>query len=483
MSDPAFDSAGELARRIRSGETSSRELLEHYLERVERLGPRVHAVVTLDADRARKRADEADAARDRGESWGPLHGLPITVKDCFETAGLRTTAGASQYAHHVPDEDAVAVARLRAAGAIVFGKTNTPAMAMDWQTYNDVFGTTCNPWDAERAPGGSSGGSAAAVAAGFSALEMGSDIGGSIRIPAHCCGVFGHKPSWGLIPLGGFIPGPPGSLAEHDINVLGPLARSAEDLELALGVLAGPAADRATAWKLQLPPPRADSLSGYRVAAWLDDPDYPVDDSVRTCLESLVVELARAGAKIDDAARPDVKLADAVALYRQLLAPVTGLGTPEAQVAALAKGAETRPASDETSEFLRFMTVRHLDWLSLNEQREQMRARWAEFFQEWDVLLCPVAPLPAIPHDHSEPLTGRTLQVNGQMRPYTDHFAWMGPMGAALLPASVAPAGRTPSGLPVGVQIVAPYLEDRTAIDFAAQIEREIGGFIPPPGF
>jgi amidase len=454
VSDPAFDSAGELARRIRSGETSSRDLLEHYLERVERLGPRVHAVVTLDADHARKRADEADAARDRGEIWGPLHGLPITVKDCLEAAGLRTTAGATRYADHVPDEDAVAVARLRAAGAIVFGKTNTPAMAMDWQTYNDVFGTTCNPWDADRAPGGSSGGSAAAVAAGLSALELGSDIGGSIRIPAHCCGVFGHKPSWGLIPLRGFIPGPPGCLADHDINVLGPLARSAGDLELALGVLAGPAPDRATAWKLQLPPPRADSLAGYRVAVWLDDPDFPVDDTVRTCLESRVEELARAGAKIDDTARPDVKLADAVALYRRLLAPVTGLGTPEAEVAALAQQAEAGPAEDETFEFLRYMAVRHMDWLSLNEQREQMRARWAEFFREWD-----------------------------QTRPYMDHFAWMGPIGAALLPASVAPAGRTPAGLPVGVQIVAPYLEDRTAIDFAARIEREIGGFVPPPAF
>jgi amidase len=239
MTDIAFRPAGELTAAIRSREISSRELLDHLLERVERLDPPINAVISLDVERARDRADQADAALARGESWGPLHGLPITVKDCFETAGLRTSCGAPQLADHVPERNAVAVARLLAAGAVLFGKTNTPTFAMDWQTYNPLHGTTRNPWNTDRTPGGSSGGSAAAVAAGLTGLELGSDIGGSIRIPAHCCGVYGHKPSWGIVPERGHIPGLPGSLIEDDINVVGPLARDASDLDLALAVIAG----------------------------------------------------------------------------------------------------------------------------------------------------------------------------------------------------------------------------------------------------
>ena len=235
-----FRSATELCRALAAREISSRELLELHLARVEALDPRVGAVVTLDADRARKRADEADAALARGERWGPLHGLPITVKDCWETAGLRTTCGAESLRDHVPQTSAVGVQRLLDAGAVLFGKTNTPKWTLDWQTYNDLFGITRNPWNPERTSGGSSGGSAAAVCAGLSPLEFGSDIGGSIRIPSHCCGVYGHKPTWGIVPLRGHIPGPPGSLYEKDINVGGPLARCAEDLGLALDVLAGP---------------------------------------------------------------------------------------------------------------------------------------------------------------------------------------------------------------------------------------------------
>jgi amidase len=483
MSELALRPAREILAALRAEKVSSRELLERYLARVEQLGPRVNAVVTLDADGARKRADAADAARARGESLGPLHGLPITVKDCFETAGLRTTAGARELAGHVPARNAVAVQRLLDAGAVLFGKTNTPAWAMDWQTYNELFGTTSNPWDAARTPGGSSGGSAAALAAGLSGLELGSDIGGSIRIPAHFCGLFGHKPSWGIVPQRGHIPGLPGSLVEQDINVVGPLARGAADLALALDVLAGPLADHARAWRLSLPPPRHSRAADWRVAAWFDDPDFPVDASVREILEGAASALRRAGVRVDERARPAFSLAQAVDLFRRLLAAVTSETLPDAVFARLVAGAEGGEEEGALAAFGRALGMRHREWLRLHQERQQLRAQWADFFRDVDLLLCPVSPLPALRHDQSDPMLLRTIQVNGATRSYMDHFAWMGPVGVAWLPASVAPLGRTPEGLPVGLQIVAPQFEDRSAIAFAGLVEETLGGFQVPPGF
>jgi len=483
MSDLAFRSALELADSLRRGELSSRELLEHYLARIEGVGSGLNAVVTLDAERALARADAADAARARGESWGPLHGLPMTVKDVFETAGLRTTAGAKPLAEHVPERDADAVQRLTGAGAIIFGKTNTPAWAMDWQTYNEIFGTTRNPWDLERTPGGSSGGSAAAVAAGLTSFELGSDIGGSIRIPAHCCGIFGHKPSWGIVPQRGHIPGLPGSLVETDINVVGPLARSVPDLSLALSVLAGPTAERARAWRLELPPPRHERARDWRVAVWLDDPEFPIDHSVRERLEAAVAALRAAGVQLDESARPPFPLSQAVDLYRRLLAPATAVTLEDEHFEQLAAGAEGTPDGNEFTTFTRALAMRHREWLRLHDEREQMRRAWAEFFRDVDLLLCPVAAVPALPHDHSEPFILRRIQVNGAPRSYLDHFTWMGPIGAALLPATAVPVGRTPDGLPIGAQIVAPYLEDHSALGFAELLAREMGGFEAPPAF
>ncbi|MCH7708315.1 MAG: HAD hydrolase-like protein [Myxococcales bacterium] len=344
MATLGLRSARDLIEALESGGVSSRELLEHYLERIERLGPALNSVVTLDAERSRKRADQADAARRAGQSWGPLHGLPMTVKDCFETAGLRTTAGAGELSDHVPTVNAVAVQRLLDAGAIVFGKTNTPAWAMDWQTHNKLFGTTNNPWDLERTCGGSSGGSAASVAAGFTALELGSDIGGSVRIPSHCCGVFGHKPSWGIVPVRGHIPGPPGSLIEYDINVIGPLARSADDLEIALRVLMGPLEDRAKGWRLELPEPRAERLQDFRVAAWLDDEACPVDSSVLDILKSTVEALRKTGVSVDDRARPPVSMSEAVTLYQRMLAPIVTSTMTDEQFSALTAVTNSPPS-------------------------------------------------------------------------------------------------------------------------------------------
>ncbi|HEY8516300.1 MAG TPA: amidase [Candidatus Binatia bacterium] len=481
--DPALASARELAARIARRELSSRELLEHFVRRIERLNPPLNAVVTLDLERARARADAADAALARGESWGPLHGLPITVKDSFETAGLRTTCGAPHHAEHVPERDAIAVQRLVDAGCVVFGKTNTPFLAGDVQTYNPVHGVTRNAWDPERTPGGSSGGAVTAVACGLTAFELGSDLGGSIRTPCGWSGVYGLKTSHGVVPLRGHVPGPPGTLAESDLGVVGPIARDADDLELLLDVLAGPLPERAIAWRLELPPARRTRLRDYRVAAWLDDPAYPVDAQVLERLSGTVDALRAAGVAVDDTARPAFALADAMRTYQRLLYAILAAGFPDEAFRRFVELAPSLPqdAPDSFSRFVLFGTARHRDWLAANELRERFRRELARFFERYDVLLCPIVPVPAIAHDHSEPMTDRRITVNGESRPYFDLFAWISVASLTYAPAVAAPIGATPDGLPIGVQIVGPYLEDRTPIDFARRLADVVGGFVPPP--
>jgi len=439
----------ELVAALRERRVSSRELLDGYLERIATHNPALNAVVTLDPDGARAAADAADRATARGHATGALHGLPMTVKDAFETAGMRTTAGAPDLAGYVPATDADAVARLRREGAVVFGKTNLPVFAMDWQTSNPVFGTTNNPWDLTRTPGGSSGGAAAAVAAGLTGLEVGSDIRGSLRHPAHNTGVFTLKPSFGVVSTRGHIPGPPGTLSTPDMAVVGPVARSADDLDVALDVLAGPDAAASTAWRLRLPAPRGRSLSDYRIGVWLDDATCPVDATVLDVLSGAVDQLRGEGGRLDPEARP-FPLAEASEVFERLFA------------AAVSPGAA--------------------DWNLVNEHRYRLRARWADFFRRYDVLLTPVAPVAAIHHDLAGDVTTRTITVNGRSRPYTDFSTWPGLAGGSYLPAAVAPAGLTTDGLPVGIQIVAPYLEDRTAIDVARHVERVVGGFRAPAG-
>ncbi|MBF6598938.1 MAG: amidase [Dehalococcoidia bacterium] len=485
MPDLAFESATNLARMLREKRVSSRELLDLYLGRIERYNPQLNAVVTLDGERARAEAQRADDETARGVTRGVLHGLPMTVKDSYETAGMRTTCGAPALADHVPGRDADAIARLRVAGAVIFGKTNLPAFAADFQSYNDVFGTTNNPWDLSRVPGGSSGGSAAALAAGLTGFEAGSDIGGSIRNPAHYCGVYGHKPTFGLIPKRGHIPGMPGSLSAADISVLGPMGRSADDLDLGMDVLAGPDDAGAVAWKLRLPPPRRTSLRAYRIAAWLDDAAAPVDGEVLRRLVAVVESLRSAGVTVDEGARPGVTLGEATDLFGRLMHPAIAAGLPEETFEMLRRRAEAPAAAEASWEglFARNVTQRHRDWLQANEERAQLRARWAALFRDFDALICPVAPTAAFAHDHSVPPGARTVEVDGQRRPSIEILAWAGLAGAAYLPASVAPAGLTSAGLPVGVQIIGPYLEDRTPIDIARRLADVIGGFIPPPAY
>jgi amidase len=482
MSDLAFRSTTALATALRRREIGCRELLEHYLARVERLNPTLNAIVTLDVDGARARADEADAALQQGEHWGPLHGVPMTIKDSFETMGLRTTCGIPALREHVPTHDAIAVGRLAAAGAVFFGKTNTPAFAADLQTYNPLFGATVNPWDAARTPGGSSGGAAAALAAGLTGYELGSDIGGSIRIPSSWCGVYGHKPSFGIIPMRGHIPGPPGSLSEDDLNVVGPMGRGVEDLALGLDVLVGPLPDERVAWTLRLPRARRDDLREYRAGTWLDDPAYPVDAEVREVLERAVTAVRAAGGSVTDD-RPALDLPNAVRTYLQLMLSILVARLPgETFDGLVAFGDAAAPdAEDALTRTARFGTLRHREWLAADERRERIRAQCAEFFKTHDVLLLPVVPVAAIPHDQDETLPLRSITVNGAPRSYHDLFSWIALATMAYLPATVVPVGRTRGGLPVGLQIVGPYLEDRTTVDFARHVANVVPRFEAPP--
>ena len=420
----------------------------------------------------------------RGEAAGPLHGLPITIKDTIETEGLRTTAGAPWLGGHVPDRDATAVARLKAAGAIVFGKTNCPLLGGDAQSENVVFGTTGNPWNTDRSPGGSSGGSAAALAAGQTALELGSDIGGSVRNPAHYCGVYGHKPSFGVIPTRGHVPPPPGALSPVDLAVVGPLGRSAEDLALAMDVLAGPDEADGTAWHLELPPPRARALADYRVAVWLEDPACPVESAVGDALSDAVDALAREDAAIDARLRPDFTLAEAHRTYQRLLYAATTAGLANRVYGTLlAKAEELEPDEDgRNARYLRDGTARHREWLAADEERAHYRERWRDFFRDCDILLCPTVPTTAIRHDHSN-INRRTITVDGETRDYWDQIIWPGMASMAGLPATVAPVGRASDGLPVGIQIMGPYLEDASTIDFARRLGEVVGGYEPPPAF
>lgn len=470
MSIDPFAPATELAAQLRAGAFSARELLEACLRRVELHNPGINAVVTLDVERARARADAIDRRR---EDLPALAGLPATIKDSFETAGLRTTCGAPQYSKHLPATSADAVERLLQAGMVLFGKTNVPIYAGDLQSYNLPFGATANPWDRSRTCGGSSGGAAAAVAAGFSAFELGSDIGGSIRIPAHFCGVYGHKPTYGLVQMRGHIPPPPGALAVPDLAVAGPIARSATDLDLLLGVLAGSAATA-------LRPTRVRRLQDFRIAVWLEDPAFPVDRQVAEPLRRTVEALRKAGANIDEAARPSLNLAENFDDYLRLLWPVTTAHLTEKAFARVQEAARQDAPDGMHAKLARYSAASHREWLQVHERREQARAKWQDFFRDYDVLLCPAGPVCAFPHDHSDDLMARTIMVNGKPRWYWEQLAWIALATLAGLPATVAPVGRS-AGLPVGVQIVGPWGGDRTCIGFAAALAELIGGFQPPP--
>ena len=483
MSELHYLSAGQLAEKLRNHEIGARELLEHFLGRVEKYNDKLNAIIWMDLDAARNRADEADAVLRRGETWGPLTGLPMTVKESFNVAGSPQTWGVPELANNIIDHDGDATLKLKAAGAVIFGKTNVPLKLADWQSFNDIYGTTNNPWDPALTPGGSSVKPAANAAPAPPGLELGSDIGASIRNPAHYCGVFGHKPTWGIVPSAGH--NLPQQHDVADIAVCGPLARSAEDLRLELDIIAGPEPIDATPWQLRLPPSRHTSLKDFRVAVMLNDPNAEVDLEYQDMLQAIVEKLAGAGATVSDKARPEIDTDRAMEVYIQLLRAATSGGHSDEEVQHIqAAAAETsRGTTDYISQVARAVTMPHTDWLKLNNERAIMRHAWAAFFRDWDILLCPAASSAAWPHDQEGERYQRTINVNNKAQPTTDQLFWAGFSGMAYLPSTVSPAGRTKSGLPVGLQAIAAHGEDHTSIEFCRLTAELIGGFTPPPGY
>jgi len=481
-----YRTAKEIAGALQARKISAVELTDHVIARIEALDQKINAVVVRDFDRARDAAKAADTALGRGERR-PLLGVPITIKESFNVAGLPTTWGIVAAKDFVPQEDALTVARLKGAGAVVLGKTNVPLMLADWQSFNDIYGTTNNPWDLARTPGGSSGGSAAALAAGFGPLSLGSDIGGSLRVPPNYCGVYGHKPTHGIIPTRGHAP--PGARAvprDIDLAVVGPMARSASDIALELDILAGPDELRdAVAYRLALPPPRHEGLKDFRVLVVDTHPLLPTGASVRAALEKLSDRLGKAGVTVarESPLLPD--FAEAARLYMRLLLPAFSASWPLEQYDQVKAAAAALPPDDNSlsAERVRSAVLSHRDWMAADSARAALRERWRRLFVEWDAVICPTMPMPPYPHDHSMPDYARKIDIDGKEYPYQDQLVWPGVATAPGLPATAAPIDRSDTGLPIGVQVVGPYLEDRTTIAFAELMEREFGGFAPPPGY
>jgi len=451
LDDPAHRLVDALAAR----QVSALDLADEAIARIEARDGAINAVVVRDFDRAREAARQADAALARGERR-PLLGLPMTVKESHDVAGLPTTWGFEWAKGYVAPADAVGVGRLKAAGAVILGKTNIPVGLGDWQSVNPIYGRTQNPYDLTRSPGGSSGGGAAALAAGMVPLEYGSDIGGSIRVPAAFCGVYGHKPSMDLIPGRGHAPA--GAVgAPPPLAVVGPLARTAADLTLALDVLAGPDVALAKAYRLDLPAARHASLADFRVLVLAGHPSAALDSEIRLALEGLAASLERLGAKVQ---RTNPALPD---LAAQQEAYVALLGV------ALALRAPEKPKTTAA------------EWVAMLDTQLAARRQWAALFETVDVVVAPAFGQVAFPHT-ADDQTQRMLEIDGQPTSYFAQLAWPGLATFPDLPATAAPIGRTKAGLPIGVQIIGAFLEDRTTLAFAELLEREFGGFRAPAG-
>jgi amidase len=471
----ALDATAQI-QALQSRRISSVELLKVALAVKDEANPRLGAVVNTDVERAMESARAVDDLRTRGEHVGPLAGLPMTIKDSLDVMGMPASSGLKALLGRKA-ADATVVARARAAGAVIWGKTNLPVMAGDWQTYNDLYGTTNNPWDLDRGPGGSSGGAAAALASGITALEIGSDIGGSLRTPASFCGVFSHKPTWGLLPQKGHVPPAPGSHLDTDLGVMGPMARSARDLRLLLSVLEdGPLAAKA---------PAAD-LKGLRVGLWLEEPGFSLDNEVCTVVETFGQQLAEQGAAV----MPIKRFLDMEALfdaYLLLLMSVIGGGMPPGAQrsmrmlrgpASLSRMMGAGPMSSAAS--ILGMTASHSEWLAKDEIRMRAAAAMAEVFHGIDVIVAPIAPVPPFPHDH-RPFNRRSLVCNGKKIAYPSMLQWISLASVLGLPATAVPAGLTGHGLPVGVQIIGPRGADARTLAVAQACDENIRGFVAPP--
>lgn len=482
VNDIVFAGAQELASLIRDRQVSATEVLEAFLDQIARYNPLLNAIVTLDVERARARAKEADGMLARGELWGPLHGVPITIKDAIETAGLRTTGGYPPLAGYVPCKDATVVKRLKDAGATIIGKTNLPVLSADYRADNPIFGRTNNPWDLERTPGGSTGGGAAALAAGLTALEIGSDIAASLRNPAHCCGVFALKPTEHRVPLTGHIPELPGMLrGVRHMNTIGPLARSVDDLALALRLMAGPDGCDWEVPPLPLDEPRVKSLEEMRLA-WLDNfGGVPVTQDTRSALEQLAAELTRRGCTVERKAPDGFDFTTAWETWGEILMAERSATSPERaleRVAALNAGVDSEIAMYRG--MARGVNPTMQQYTQSLSKRDSLTAMLESFFQRWDALLCPVMVGPAIPH---VPF-GTPVDVDGRQVSYLlAGTAYTCPFNLTGHPAAVVPLTRSAEGLPIGLQIVGRLWGEMSLLAVAACLTTVTGPFQRPPGY
>ena len=451
--ETVYASAVELASTIREGRQSATEVLAAHLEWIEACNPALNAIVVLDAERAIERARAADEALARGEIWGPLHGVPFTLKDAHATAGVRTTSGYPPLADYVPTQDSTVTARLKAAGGILAGKTNVPVMLGDYQSNNPIFGRSNNPWDLDRTPGGSSGGAAAAVAAGMTPFDIGTDLAGSIRVPAHFCGVFGMKPSEHRVSLEGLIPGLPPPRPIRIMSCIGPIARSVEDLALLYRIIAGP-----DGLDGDVPPVPVDDvgpidLAGLRIAFAPTFPGVPVAADIRHAVLTLAERLSQAGAFVEEATLPELDFGQDLASVGELVMMLTGANRPSEHPATLGR------------------------YLSALQRRDGSITAWERFFESWDVLLCPTAMTTAFAHCD----TGSPLRIDGQEVDY-----WMVNAHTAIFnysghPAVALPCGLDDRGVPIGLQLVTRRWADSRLLAIAAAVSAIAGGFRRPP--
>lgn len=461
---------------LRARKVSAAELLKAHLARHEQTHGRLNAVIAVDLERALEHAKALDEQRARGETLGVLAGLPMTVKDTFDVVGLPASSGLKALRQRQA-EDAHVVRAAKAAGAVIWGKSNVPVLAGDWQSFNPLYGVTNNPWNLSRTPGGSSGGAAAALAARVTPLEIGSDIGGSLRVPASFSGVFSHKPTWGLVSQRGHVPPSPGSWSERDLNVVGPMARSARDLRLLLSVfVGGPLAGRA---------PAAD-LKTAKIALWLDEPSFPLDGQVRAAIETFAGRLSEAGAEVTPIASP-LHMPTLIGAYRTLLGAIIGEDMPDKTVRGLerlrpwAKWQMGRGASvDSNAAMTLAYTATHREWMAADAVRNRLRAEIGGLFDRFDVILAPITPVTALPHDH-RPFARRSLPTaDGGRFAYTAMLNWIGLATALHLPATAIPVGLAADGLPVGAQLIGPLNGDGKTLALAQAIDETIQGFTPP---
>lgn len=469
--DPTLWTASEACQALAEKQIGAEELLDAYVDRQASFDKDVNAVCMLNVEAARIIARQIDNDRAAGKSMPVLAGLPMTIKDCFDVVGLPTTAGIPEMASYRPQTDADAVASLRRAGAVFYGKTNTPLAAADHQTYNPLFGLTRNPYDLSKTVGGSSGGAAAALAARFTALELGSDIGGSIRIPSHYCGVYGHKSSWDTVSLRGHMPPQPGHLAKNPLLVAGPMARSAQDLTLAFEILSSDC-------NRILKPARHSALADFRIGVWVDS--NPVDPVYASAILDFADSLRKDGAKVVEIPGGPSGADMLFDTYLKMLFATIGSELVDEEIARYTQAGKD-PATGEFGPLLAGAVVEsHRKFVEQAEEQARFQSVWAKQFEALDIILCPVSMGTAFPHDCEDghgpvPQMSRTIQIGNTRQPYLDNLRWPGIATLLHLPATVRPLPHPVNGMPAGVQIIGPYLEDRTTLTFAKLCDEAFG--------